>query len=251
MVERCKLIAQDVYRTRRGQSVNGECPVRKTEFGGGQGVQPTGNERSYEKMVLLMHALGLILRRLLLLVRFRSRAGVVCRADRRKEYRRTRRAGRMAENPVHGLGRAHRERKCARTEPAVCSRLQHRTRRALRSRRKTRFHCTCMTASAAGRCGRPAAANPNRNPTRREELSFAATGNPAEPLTDYQAHGITVALDGIDEVEGHKAYRLNVTLPSGASHHVWIDAKTFLDIKPDRASRDAHGPHEHSVGVLP
>jgi hypothetical protein len=42
-------------------------------------------------------------------------------------------------------------------------------------------------------------------------------------------------------VEGHKAYRLNVKLPSGASHHVWVDAKTFLDIKYDREFRNAMG----------
>ena len=83
---------------------------------------------------------------------------------------------------------------------------------------------------------------PELQPYSREELSFAADGQSlAEPLTDYQARGITVALDGIDEVEGHKAYRLNVTLPSGASHHMWIDAKTFLDLKSDREYRNSHG----------
>jgi outer membrane lipoprotein-sorting protein len=83
---------------------------------------------------------------------------------------------------------------------------------------------------------------PELQPYSREELSFAADGQSlAEPLTDYQARGITVALDGIDEVEGHKAYRLNVTLPSGASHHVWIDAKTFLDLKSDREYRNSRG----------
>lgn len=83
---------------------------------------------------------------------------------------------------------------------------------------------------------------PELQPYTREELSFAADGQSmGEPLMDFQARGITVALDSIDEVEGHKAYRLNVTLPSGASHHAWIDARTFLDIKSDREYRNSHG----------
>ncbi|PFH08596.1 hypothetical protein BCF11_0961 [Collimonas sp. PA-H2] len=61
------------------------------------------------------------------------------------------------------------------------------------------------------------------------------------PLIDYQAKGIAVSLDGLDEVEGNKAYRLRVKLPSGASHHVWIDARTFLDIKYDRETRSVIG----------
>ncbi|SFI27404.1 hypothetical protein SAMN04515618_115136 [Collimonas sp. OK307] len=61
------------------------------------------------------------------------------------------------------------------------------------------------------------------------------------PLIDYQAKGIAVSLDGLDEVEGHKAYRLNVRLPSGISHHIWIDAQTFLDVKYDRETRSAIG----------
>ena len=60
-------------------------------------------------------------------------------------------------------------------------------------------------------------------------------------LIDHQAKGIAVALDGVDEIEGRKAYRLGVKLPSGVSHHVWIDAETFLDIKYDRVSRNALG----------
>lgn len=83
---------------------------------------------------------------------------------------------------------------------------------------------------------------PELQPYSSEELSFAVDGQGIDgELMDYQAKGITVALDGIDEVEGHKAYRLNVRLPSGTSHHVWIDAKTFLDIKYDREFRNAQG----------
>lgn len=74
-----------------------------------------------------------------------------------------------------------------------------------------------------------------------EELAFARDGGIDEPLIDAQAKGVAVSLEGMDEVEGHKAYRLKVTLPSGAMRRMWIDAATFLDIKYDREVRNAYG----------
>jgi hypothetical protein len=56
------------------------------------------------------------------------------------------------------------------------------------------------------------------------------------PLVDYQAKGVAVNLDGVDEVEGRRAYRLSLKLPSGANRRVWIDAETYLDIRYDRPS---------------
>lgn len=83
---------------------------------------------------------------------------------------------------------------------------------------------------------------PELQPFTAEELSFARDGQGIDgPLMDYAAKGIAVTLEGVDEVEGHKSYRLGVTLPSGVSHHVWIDAKSFLDIKYDRKARNAFG----------
>jgi outer membrane lipoprotein-sorting protein len=61
------------------------------------------------------------------------------------------------------------------------------------------------------------------------------------PLIDHQRKSIKVALDGADEVEGRKAYRLALTLPSGSKRHVWVDAQTFLDLKYDRESHIAGG----------
>jgi hypothetical protein len=61
------------------------------------------------------------------------------------------------------------------------------------------------------------------------------------PLLDHEAKGAVVSLDGVDEIEGRKCYRMRVQLPSGASHHVWIDAQTFLDTKYDRETRNAMG----------
>lgn len=90
---------------------------------------------------------------------------------------------------------------------------------------------------------RPASnGKPEVQPYAAEELKFARDGQGIDgPLMDYQAKGIAVILDGVDDVEGRKAYRLNVKLPSGASQHVWIDAQTFLEVKYDRQSRNAFG----------
>lgn len=60
-------------------------------------------------------------------------------------------------------------------------------------------------------------------------------------LIDHEARGIAVALDGIDDVEGHSAYRLNVTLPSGAKRKVWVDAHTFLELKYERERYPTRG----------
>ena len=61
------------------------------------------------------------------------------------------------------------------------------------------------------------------------------------PVLDAAAKGVQVALDGVDEVEGRKAYRLSAKLPSGTTQRVWIDAESFLEVKYDRPARDAAG----------
>lgn len=75
-----------------------------------------------------------------------------------------------------------------------------------------------------------------------EEIAAARDGLGVEgPLIDYQAKGIGVEFDGIDEVAGKKTYRLNVKLPSGATRRWWIDAASFLDVKYERESRTPTG----------
>ena len=53
-------------------------------------------------------------------------------------------------------------------------------------------------------------------------------------LIDHQAKGIKVALAGTDQVDGHAAYRLDITLPSGTERRLWIDAQSFLEVKYER-----------------
>ncbi|MEI8296884.1 MAG: hypothetical protein WCH32_02565 [Pseudomonadota bacterium] len=76
---------------------------------------------------------------------------------------------------------------------------------------------------------------PETKPFSPEEVKFAKTEFVIDgPLIDYQAKGVTAGLDGIDSVEGHKAYRLSLTLPSGAERKVWIDVATNLELRYDR-----------------
>ena len=80
----------------------------------------------------------------------------------------------------------------------------------------------------------PSAKGPLVHKFSDAEAQAAATQvDPEGPLIDAAAKGTTVALDGEEVVEGRKAYKLALTLKSGAVRHVWIDAQTFLDLKLD------------------
>jgi hypothetical protein len=77
-------------------------------------------------------------------------------------------------------------------------------------------------------------------PYTPQEVTFAFRAQGFEgPLIDYQAKRNTVALEGLDEIEGHKAFRLKVELASGETDHLWVDAATFLEVRLDRPS---YGP---------
>jgi hypothetical protein len=115
---------------------------------------------------------------------------------------------------------------------------------------KTRFELTGVSQKslrvfdgAHGWKVRPASdGSPDVEAYTPQEVRFAQ-GEPVidGPLIDYQAKGIAVTLQGVEEVEGHKAYRLNLKLASGERNDVWIDTQTFLDIKYDRRSYSSHG----------
>ena len=61
------------------------------------------------------------------------------------------------------------------------------------------------------------------------------------PLINRVAKGTTVVLDGTDLVEGQPAYRLRVTPRGGAERRVWIDARSFLDVKVEGLPRRVDG----------
>jgi hypothetical protein len=92
----------------------------------------------------------------------------------------------------------------------------------------------------------------NRNdvePYTADEMKKAALQQELDgPLVDYQAKGTTVSLDGAEKVEGRDTYKLKLTLKSGQTIHVWIDAKTFLEAKIEGQPRRLDGI-EHPVEV--
>jgi hypothetical protein len=80
-------------------------------------------------------------------------------------------------------------------------------------------------------------------PYSDEELKFARGAQAIEgPLMDYAARGGVITLGGTGEAEGRRAYILDVRLPSGGLHRVWVDAETFLEIRNDREVRTGSGP---------
>jgi len=69
--------------------------------------------------------------------------------------------------------------------------------------------------------------------TRDEAKTEAARDDLDGPLIGSAARGAKIDLDGAELVDGQPAYKLKVTQKSGEVKHVWIDAKTFLDVKLD------------------
>ena len=115
---------------------------------------------------------------------------------------------------------------------------------------KTRFELNAMGERSLrvfdGKRGWKARPNrdgsPDVQPFNPQELKFAQDAIVIDsPLIDHEAKRVAVELDGVDQVEGHKAYRLIVRTASGQRHNVWVDAQTFLDIKYDRTSYNAAG----------
>ena len=83
---------------------------------------------------------------------------------------------------------------------------------------------------------------PELVPYTADELKFARDAPVIDaPLIDDVAKGFAVALGGVGDVEGRKAYRLDVRSPAGLSHRVWVDAETFFDVKTERETRNALG----------
>jgi hypothetical protein len=89
----------------------------------------------------------------------------------------------------------------------------------------------------AGHAGRPQV-----RPYTIQEIRYAQGAQGIDgPLIDHTAKGIVVTLEGLDEIEGRKAYHLALRLASGETDHLWIDAASFLDIRYDRTPASAGG----------
>jgi hypothetical protein len=79
-------------------------------------------------------------------------------------------------------------------------------------------------------------------PYNAEEVRFARDEQIVDgPLIDHAAKGIGVKLAGVDNIDGHQAYRLELQMPSGAARRIWIDASSFLEIKSEHGARGPLG----------
>jgi outer membrane lipoprotein-sorting protein len=67
-------------------------------------------------------------------------------------------------------------------------------------------------------------------------------------LFDYAAKGTKVAVEGIEAVDGHDAYKLKLTRKGGEVRHVWIDTQSFLDVKVEGTPRRMDGKM-HAVWI--
>jgi hypothetical protein len=69
------------------------------------------------------------------------------------------------------------------------------------------------------------------------------------PLVDYAAKGTKVELAGVEQVAGHSAYKLKLTMKSGDAQNIWIDTQSFLDVKVEGMPRRMDGKM-HKVWVM-
>lgn len=97
---------------------------------------------------------------------------------------------------------------------------------------------------------RPFLNRTDAEPFTKEEARTEAANDAMEgPLFDYAAKGTRVALDKVEVVEGSPAYKLKLTMKDGTTRSVWIDARTFLDVKVQGAPRRMDGKM-HDVFVF-
>ena len=89
---------------------------------------------------------------------------------------------------------------------------------------------------------RPFLNRTDSEPFTKEEAKTEAAGDDLDgPLIGSAAKGAKVDLDGTDLVDGQPAYKLKVTQKNGDVKHVWVDARSFLDVKMDGVPRRMDG----------
>lgn len=84
--------------------------------------------------------------------------------------------------------------------------------------------------------------------TPHEAKIEAESAGLGDPLIDAAAKGTKVEVAGVEPVEGHDAYKLKLTARNGSVQHVWIDARSFLDVKFEGVPRRMDGKL-HTVWV--
>jgi outer membrane lipoprotein-sorting protein len=87
------------------------------------------------------------------------------------------------------------------------------------------------------------------DPYSAEELQAAARQAELDgPIMEAAAAGTRITLAGTEDVEGHAAYKLALTSKDNRVRNVWIDARTFLELKMDGTPRRLDGKY-HPVWV--
>lgn len=83
-----------------------------------------------------------------------------------------------------------------------------------------------------------------------EELKTAAQQTDLDGyLIDYASKGSKVELEGVDQVEGRRTYKLKVTDRNANTHRVWVDAESFLEVKVEGTPRRLDGKY-HPVAIF-
>ncbi|MFO1270717.1 MAG: hypothetical protein U1F50_03380 [Rubrivivax sp.] len=89
----------------------------------------------------------------------------------------------------------------------------------------------------------PSTGRPESEAYGEDELRFAAGAAVIDgPLMDYAARHAVFKLAGADEVNGRRAWVLDVLLPTGSGTRVWVDAETFLELRLDRPLQSGGKP---------
>jgi peroxiredoxin len=84
-----------------------------------------------------------------------------------------------------------------------------------------------------------------------EILDLQEEGDAFRELIDYKTKGHRVELVGKESVDGSPAYKLKLTKPSGEVVHIFLDAKTFLEVKRVRHVRfPGDGQYREFVTVI-
>ena len=115
--------------------------------------------------------------------------------------------------------------------------------------RKTRFELEFANTKAvqvydgaAGWKFRPFLGRDDVEPFSPEELKSASMESDLDgPLVDCVIKGTKVDLEGVEQVEGHDAYKLKLTMKGGSVRHIWVDTKTFLEVKIEGVPRRMDG----------
>ncbi len=67
-------------------------------------------------------------------------------------------------------------------------------------------------------------------------------------LIDHAAKGIKAEFVGVEPVEGHNAYKLKLTLKNGQVRNIWVDAKSYLEVKVEGTPHRVDGKM-HNVQI--